>query len=143
MDGNPYAAPKASLDVPSPAETMARPPSVTLAVRLFAISIVLAPIRVGLFPPPRLTARQWMTGIVILGLLSLLLAPIWRGRSWARGVFAAFFLLGLPIGVPALISLVEERLVSGLLNLLEAVLQASALVLLFLPASRPWFRRRR
>jgi hypothetical protein len=60
MEGNLYAAPKATLEVPAPAEAMARPRSVTLAVRLFAVSILLAPIRVGFFPPPHLNARQWM-----------------------------------------------------------------------------------
>lgn len=121
---------------PTPTE---RPVEASRAIWLIAASLVLGVLRCVLLPPP---GPLWVAYVTV-ALLAALTFAIARGANWARIVFLVLFLLGLPgmffIGN---LLLQEGPVALGVLTV-QTVLQAGALVLLFLPVSTLWFRGQR
>lgn len=75
--------------------------------------------------------------IVSLGLYALVAFPVRKGKNWARilgTVFAAISVLGLT-------GLFQFGATYGVLQLLVILLGVAAIVLLYLPASAPYFRK--
>jgi hypothetical protein len=75
--------------------------------------------------------------IVSLGLYALVAFPVRKGKNWARilgTVFAAISVLGLA-------GLFQFGATYGILQLLVILLGVAAIVLLYLPASAPYFRK--
>ncbi|MFJ5954422.1 hypothetical protein ACIQC5_00525 [Paenarthrobacter sp. NPDC092416] len=75
--------------------------------------------------------------IISLGLYALVAFPVRKGKNWARilgTVFAAISVLGLT-------SLFTLGALYGVLQLLTILLGVAAIVLLYLPASAPYFRK--
>jgi len=75
--------------------------------------------------------------IVGLGLYALVAFPVRKGKNWARilgTVFAAISVLGLT-------SLFQFGPVYGFLQLIVILLGVAAIVMLYLPASAPYFRK--
>lgn len=75
--------------------------------------------------------------IVSLGLYALVAFPVRKGKNWARilgTVFAAISVLGLGGFFPF-------SATAGFLQLLVILLGVAAIVLLYLPASAPYFRK--
>ncbi|BCW60059.1 MULTISPECIES: hypothetical protein [Micrococcaceae] len=75
--------------------------------------------------------------IVGLGLYALVAFPVRKGKNWARilgTVFAAISVLGLT-------SLFQFGATYGILQLIVILLGVAAIVMLYLPASAPYFRK--
>jgi predicted membrane channel-forming protein YqfA (hemolysin III family) len=77
--------------------------------------------------------------------LALFVLFIWliarRRANWARWTFLVIFLLGLIPYVPNAIELLQRNPVSGGLNLVQLVLQAVALYLVFTGNAANWFKK--
>ncbi|TQS92692.1 hypothetical protein EU811_08755 [Arthrobacter sp. TS-15] len=74
---------------------------------------------------------------ISLGLYALVAFPVRKGKNWARilgTVFAAISVLGLT-------SLFQFGATYGVLQLIVILLGVAAIVLLYLPASAPYFRK--
>lgn len=79
--------------------------------------------------------------LIFTGLLSSwLFCKIAAGRNWARITFAILVLLGSILSITSNRELFDIAPVSSMIGMLLNVLQLTALVLLYLPASRPWFK---
>ncbi|MBP2264589.1 hypothetical protein J3A64_000053 [Pseudarthrobacter sp. PvP004] len=75
--------------------------------------------------------------ILSLGLYALVAFPVRKGKNWARilgTVFAALSVLGLT-------SLFQFGPTYGILQLIVILLGVAAIVMLYLPASAPYFRK--
>ncbi|SEI40475.1 hypothetical protein SAMN04487917_10199 [Arthrobacter sp. yr096] len=75
--------------------------------------------------------------IVSLGLYALVAFPVRKGKNWARilgTVFAAISVLGLT-------GLFQFGATYGIMQLVVILLGVAAIVLLYLPASAPYFRK--
>lgn len=110
-----------------------------IAVLLIVASLVLGLIRYPLeFAPSFLL---FLVAVPTLALIALLAWQIYAGKNWARIVYTVFFVLGLPFSILPLVEALQSRPISGLLGVLQLVMQSAALVLLYLPGSRSWFSR--
>ncbi len=85
-------------------------------------------------------------GFVLFVMLSTFAFFIWliykmnQGRNWARITFLILFLIGIPFSVLPLIQSLLNTPISGILGLLQVVLETVALFMLFGRDARPWFR---
>jgi hypothetical protein len=79
------------------------------------------------------------------GVLGILILLIWlsarRAKNWARWVYLAIFVLGLPGGGRQVAINLSQRPVSGIIGVIQTALQVAALFLIFTGNSREWFRR--
>ncbi|MFJ4172012.1 hypothetical protein ACIPY3_21090 [Paenarthrobacter sp. NPDC089714] len=84
-----------------------------------------------------ITVGAVIGAIVSLGLYALVAFPVRKGKNWARilgTVFAAISVLGLT-------GLFQFGATYGILQLLVILLGVAAIVMLYLPASAPYFRK--
>ena len=116
-----------------------RPSQVTLAVRLIVATFALGLIRMPMDFAPNLFLL--LVAAPTLLITSFLTYMVWIGRNWARLVFAALLILGLPFSIFPIWEALHSRPLSGYLGLVQIVLQLASLLLIFQPASRPWFHR--
>lgn len=91
------------------------------------------------------SASLLVNNLLTLALLVLITLKLCAGRGWARWLFAVVYLLGtlmtlyLAVFVPQSFGSLPALLqITGLLQL---VLQTAAMVLICIPAARPWFKR--
>lgn len=120
-----------------------RPASVSNAVGLFYISLVLGLLR-ALLDWPQMTrdAAPGLTLFVLacmFGLLFLLIRYVARGRNWARMTLLVLFVIGIPFSIRPLLEELGTHPLSGILGILQAVFQAMGLVMLFAANARQWF----
>src|ERR1035437_565214 len=118
---------------------MSRPPTpVFQAVLLISLSFSLG------FITWTITAH-WQNPVVpfifllILAAVFLFIRAIYRGRNWARWVFAVFTVMGLLGSASALhhFSLLIEKT----RYIVQCICSIIAIILLFLPQSNPWFSK--
>ena len=138
---NPYAPPQAELadSTDNSFMTSATPWQVSRAAWLIAASLALGVLKIMLVPTP---GPLWLVFATIAVLLAFT-AAIAKGKNWARITFTVMFGLGLPSVFFIREQLLREGSISVLVMAVQTVLQLTAVVLLFLPASNGWFRGRR
>jgi hypothetical protein len=101
-------------------------------------SLVLGLLKIAIIAVP---PRSVPIGIVVLAVLGGLSVAICNGKRWARNTFVVLFLLGIPGLLFVRDSLTSQGLLSMTILAVQTIMQVAAMVLLFLPASRPWFSR--
>ena len=147
MPQTPYDPPSAPVADPVHAASP-KPTAVKRAVQCLWISVALTLVQ-GMpqlaSAAPGAVVTIALTLVLTIGLLSLIAAKVGAGRSWARWVFLAIFLFGA-VTLIATVLLTPQvfRTMPVLLQISEAlqfVLQAGALILMFTPAAREWFRQ--
>jgi hypothetical protein len=121
----------------------ARPPVVANAVGLFYISLVMGIIRLVV---DWLTLTQsasagfvMFVALFTFGLLLLLIHFVNQGRNWARITLLVFFVIGLPFSIGPLMDSLGAAPLSGILGVLQMVLQGGGLAMLFSAGARRWF----
>ncbi|MCB2191545.1 MAG: hypothetical protein KQI62_08270 [Deltaproteobacteria bacterium] len=125
-----------------------RPNKVTTAVLLLYVSLGMGLLR-ALLGLPGLSQAQGqslgMAGIslavvaVVFAVMLFFILMIGQGRNWARITFAVLYVLGMIMMIAGLFSL--PNLGAGaVMDLVQALLQLVALVLLFSPESNAWFQ---
>lgn len=128
------------------------PSSVRRAIYLLMASVALiilsaAALWIGLLTFPdgtKPSAADMATDLLTLSLLSFIAWKVAQRRNWARWFLAVLVLLGTA-SIVASILLVPElwqsmSWVFGGITIIQAVLQLSALILLFSEASNSWFK---
>jgi hypothetical protein len=128
------------------------PVSVSRAILMLWISLAVGPVR-AILDYSRLSASLAnlsmspevflvLTWAIVLLVYVFLVLKIRRGRNWARIIFLVLFILGLFSGVKEVAIGFRYGLVSPILGALQVLLQGAALVLLFIPDSRDYFRKK-
>ncbi|HEV3050632.1 MAG TPA: hypothetical protein VGX50_10000 [Longimicrobium sp.] len=120
-----------------------RPAAVSNAVGLFYISLVMGVVRAMV--DWRTLTQHASTGFTLFvlactfGLLLLLIHFVNQGRNWARLALLVLFVLGTPFAVLPLLEALGAHPLSGILGILQVVLQGSGLAMLFSAQARRWF----
>ena len=147
MTRSPYAPPTARVSDPpqvrGPAPTAVRRAAQFLWAS-FVLSVALGGMYlVGAVPSPSLVVDV-ATTLLTAAVIALIAAKVRAGRNWARWVFVAMYIFGSVMFALLFIVMPQEFLsLPGpmqVLGLLQFTLQTCALVLMFTPASRQWFR---
>ena len=76
-------------------------------------------------------------GLVIMWLFIFMIG---KGRNWARITFLVLFIVGTPLSVLPLMQSLGANPISGLLGIVQTIIQIVALVFLFQKPSSDWFR---
>jgi succinate-acetate transporter protein len=126
--------------------TSGKPGTVTLAMGLLWASLALGLVKFALnyqnsALAPNLTATLAVLGAT-LAVYILLIFMMSRGRNWARIAFLVLFVVGLVPSLPALLADFGRSPVIGGLALGDVVLQAWALILVFINPGKTWFQRK-
>ena len=156
MSRNPYAPPESpvadpELAAPTPIE---KPSTVVHAIRLTWISLATSVVSMVLGWKPFIASLEipedmgtTLHTIIIVVLVASVLVTLWmiwklnEGRNWMRILFlvgTVFSLLNQPFT-----DMGQQGWIFDGGSLIAFVLQTCATVLLFLPASAPWFRKRK
>ena len=121
-----------------------KPTSISTAIKLLYATLVIGALRSMLeWSRQTQAASPFFVLFVMLSTLAIIAWLIYkmdRGRNWARITFLIFFILGVPLSVLPLIQSLSYSPISGMLGLLQIVLQTVALFMLFGRNARPWFR---
>jgi len=122
--------------------SVTRPPIVTKALVLLYIALGIGPIRIVMEVPGVSTAVAIIPALILTALLAGFVYLIGTGRNWARITLLVLVLIGIPFSVAPLLEIFRTNFVSGVLGLVQAVLQIVALVFLFQKQSSEWFKAR-
>jgi hypothetical protein len=127
-----------------------RPSFVIAAERLLWLSAAIAALftvaaYVGLLPFPfKVPGVAVVSNVIPVAVLSLCAVKIGVGRNWARWLMLVFFVIGILMLTLAVIIAPQVMLLLPTLivvfGFIQCVIQLAALVLVFMPASRIWFR---
>jgi RsiW-degrading membrane proteinase PrsW (M82 family) len=115
-----------------------RPVAVTIAVVLLSVTAATGIIKmaVGAHLDNPLT---YVVLAVILGVLSLMIWLIFRGKNWARWVFIVLFALGLVLSPRSIQRLQAHSTFDVVFYCIQMLLQLGAAVALCLRPARQWF----
>jgi len=123
-----------------------RPRTVTLAVNLFWASIAICLVKITLdlpalaaMPSPGLV---WTVVVLVMAFFCLLIWKISLGRNWARITYLVLFLIGLIPAIPTLGGEFERSPILGLLSIVQALMQAYGVYLLFANPGKAWFQKK-
>ena len=76
----------------------------------------------------------------VLGIMWFFIFMIGKGRNWARITFLVLFIIGTPFSVLPLMQSLAANPISGLLGIVQIIIQIVAIVFLFQKPSSDWFR---
>ncbi len=124
-----------------------RPPqSVEAAVCLLSLTLVIELFQL-IFLSRSITSPLVSSALLLAVLIftylfyGLLLVKIWHGRNWARVTYALILALGVLKFSFIYVYSQDVRHATGVLTLVMVATKAIAFSLLFVKASRPWFKR--
>ena len=80
--------------------------------------------------------------ILSLGLTAFFAYKIHMGRKWARTTFLVLFLIGMIMFPFTLIQFFQLNPLTGIISLIQTGLQIYALILLYKPASKEWYKNK-
>jgi hypothetical protein len=154
VNRNPYAPPDAQVaDPEQPVAPLEKPRTVLIAIRLLWVSLVLSMIGAAIGWRSVLAAAGVPAGMENVAMISMvatlaltLVLSLWciwklnQGRNWMRIVFLLIQVFGILMYPYQNISMLGWA--AGTTSLVSYLLQVAALVLVYMPASRPWFRKR-
>lgn len=129
---------------------MERPKNVQFAVGLLSATLVLGSIIafidfktfVGLAQHAGGARFVIFVQLFVLAFTLFYIYFIANRKNWARILYLVLYLIGVPFSVKPLIESLEARPTSGLITLLQMACQTIAAILLFMPESNDWFKKR-
>jgi len=74
-------------------------------------------------------------------ILGLFFYCVGSRRNWARILLLVLTIIGSPFAINSIITSFGINPISGVLGVIQVLMQVVALVLLFLPASNKWYRK--
>ena len=144
MSAGPYEPPK-SVVRDAPAEPVERPRQVGLAAKCLWASIGIGGILLVLdyrfIAGASSAATAWIVPAAVLGVLALFTAAISAGRNWARIVFLVLFVIGALPYFAVLAEMFARSKLTASLSVIQLLLQAAAMYLVFTKPGSAWFRR--
>jgi hypothetical protein len=114
-----------------------KPAIITKAIWLMCISLGIVFVSSLWLSFHNLVAAQ--PGFFTLLIMAWLTHKTNQGRNWARITFLVLYILGTIISIPAFLT-VSHSIVDIGIFVIQAILQAAALVMLFAASARPWFK---
>jgi hypothetical protein len=121
-----------------------RPAEVLLAVRLLWSSVALGAFSQFLILRHVRFSEDVVYAIcdqlVVLAIVALIYYKIWLGRNWARIALLILSVIGLYFYVPMLMRLLVPITAAGLIGVLQFLMQAFAMYLVFTQPGNGWFR---
>ena len=138
--GNPYSPPKAHVrDAIDAGRLAERPLQITLAIVLSSVSLLIVVVSAALPYSSQPVQQAIETGlwalVIAAGVVDNL--AVWRGRNWARVVYAVVTVLGL---LNVLLELSARPAASVALDLVSLVLAGGVVYLLFTKPGSLWFK---
>ena len=120
-----------------------KPPEVVLAVNILWVSLLVGLAKL-ILDQARISAMgpAWLANFIFVFislLFTFLILKISSGKNWARIVCLIFFVLGLLPAFPIILKEFGAVPIVGALSVLQVLLQAYALFLLFFSTGRAWF----
>ncbi len=131
-------------DKPMDQSPPTQPEKVKTAIISLYISLVLGVVRGiwEMYDSPDIPSP--LIGILIacfvVGLLCFIVYNINRGYNWARLTFLILFLIGTPFAISQVVQDLANHPITARISVAQIVLQAIALVFLYLKRSSTWFR---
>ncbi|MCX5694626.1 MAG: hypothetical protein NT014_05865 [Candidatus Omnitrophica bacterium] len=123
-----------------------KPKSVIMGVKFLYVAIIISFLR-GIIVGPQIGAAEGIPFASVVLVLIFVSAIIWllvykisQAKNWARIVYLILFAIGNCATFWPLIVSVLEHPVSGLLGIVQAVLEIIGMVLLFSASSNQWFK---
>lgn len=121
-----------------------RPEKVRTAIQLLYSTLGIGVLRFffegSAFIKMSTPGHMMFLGLFVIGSMLFFIYKIGKGRNWARITFSVMFILGIPLSVSPLIKSLSDYPISGLLGIIQAVLQGIAIVFLFQKPSSDWFK---
>lgn len=77
---------------------------------------------------------------IIYGVIAALIYAIQARKNWARIVYSIMYILGLPFSVITVFTTILDSPLSGVFTLVQILIQAVALALLYKKESTAWFK---
>jgi hypothetical protein len=114
-----------------------KPGIVTKAIWLMCISLGIVLVSSLWLSFHNFIAAQ--SGFFTLLIMAWLTHKTNQGRNWARITFLILYILGTAISIPAFLVAPHSTTDFGIF-IIQAILQAAALVMLFRREARPWFK---
>ena len=129
-----------SLDIPS---------KVQQAVRFLYATLIIGAVR-SIVEAGSIFSESYSVGFgpgsvlfimfVTLGIIWLLAYMISKRKNWARITLLILFLIGAPFSILPLLQSLSTAPFSGLLGIVQVILQLTALIYLFQRESNQWFK---
>jgi hypothetical protein len=121
-----------------------RPKQVARAVALLWISLALAPLVLVLDKSATQVPISYLipVGLAFFGLYAALIVFIASGHNWARIVLLVMYLGGCWPYFSKFADMFRRSVMGGLVSIVQLMLQAAAMYLVFAQPSSKWFRRR-
>lgn len=121
-----------------------RPYKVTTAVKLLYISLGIGVLRNIMESSTQAEVASpafvMFIAFFVLGIMWFFILMIGKGRNWARITFLVLFIIGTPFSVLPLMQSLAANPISGLLGIVQIIIQIVAIVFLFQKPSSDWFR---
>ena len=115
------------------------PPLATkLAVLLLALSFLAGLVRIIIDGNLLKPSTAWLWLAAIAALMTLILYSLWKGLNWLRWLSVVSIALGMA-ALPWSLAEIGQNWQKSI-YVAQGILQTAAVVLLFLPSSRRWFR---
>jgi hypothetical protein len=143
---NPYQVTRADVDDVGPAvDRGEKPTTVSVAVVMLWLALIIQ--LAGLvwtwqffrWGPPAIQVMLVVVSLIWL-FLAYLVAMIEKGLNWARITFLVLYVLGLLFSALSIEQALEQSPLAATSAIAQSVLQAIAMVLVFLRPSNPWYR---
>ena len=125
-------------------EQLVQPSKVATAVKLLYATLGIGMIR-SIIESSR-HAEASSVALFLFGTLFSLVTiaffiyMISKGKNWARITFLVLCILGIPLAISPMIQSLSHNLFSGVLGILQVIMQIIGLVLLFHGSSSKWFK---
>ena len=124
-----------------------RPKVVSISVKMIYLSVIIGllnPILIDLTTDINNFSDSSNIAIILFSscLLAFLAYDINRRRNWARIVYSTLYLLSILVFPFIIIETFAWTAIGGILSSVQAIIQALAVILLFMPDSRNWFKNR-
>ena len=121
-----------------------KPREVNWAISLFWASLAVGPIKMAVqWTYLRSLGPTLFIALVLIITIAVLSFFVWKtdqGKNWARITFLVLFVFGLPFSLSLLRAEFSRSTVSGILSLLQVIMQGMGLWLLFTTPGRNWFK---
>lgn len=123
---------------------LAQPSRVATAIKLLYATLAIGLIRSIIESSRHSEASSvgfvLFVSFTVFGLMWLLIYMTGKGRNWARITLLVLFVLGVPLSIWPMIQSLTQDPISGILGLVQVVMQVVALMFLFQAKSSGWFK---
>jgi len=130
-----------------PTTNASRPIEATRAVWFISVSFVIGGIRSVFDLAQKMSGPAFLLAllglVIFLGTCFFFVSKIAAGRNWARIIFLALLLIGLPFAILGYRVELRTGLLHGSVSILLAILQLIGAYLLLTKNSNLWFRTRK